>query len=61
MATAQLNEKRVDRPYLYPAPTAGVSNLSGLNVVFSIRMQERQGGQPLDELVAGLGSSESLQ
>ena len=33
MATAQLNEKRVDRPYLYPAPTAGVSNLSGLNVV----------------------------
>jgi len=38
MTAAQLDEQRIDRSNLYPAPTTGVPNPGGLDVIVSVRL-----------------------
>ncbi len=59
--TAQLDEQCIDRSNLYPAPTAGVPDPGGLDVIVPVRLQKRKGGKPLDQLIARLRPGEALK
>ena len=58
---AKLGNQRIDCPYLNSRATTGVAERCSLDVVISVRNQERYGGKPLENLGACLGPSETLQ
>ena len=61
MFQAELDEYSVDRANLHAASTAGVSDFSSFDVVFTIRLEEPQRCKPLDQLTARFGPREALQ
>jgi|SRR5215469_2641948 len=58
---AKLGNQRIDRPNLNSCATTRVAERCCLDVVVSVRNQERYGGKPLENLSACLGPSEALQ
>ena len=61
MPDAQLREQRVDGAELDAGPTAEVAQFRGPDVVLPVGLKQRKGGEPLDDLLLGLGSREALQ
>lgn len=61
VSQAELDENGIDRSDLNTLPSASVANFGRLDVVFAIGLQERQSGEPLDQLSACLGTREPLQ
>lgn len=61
MPQAKLDQHCVNRSDLHPVASTRVAELGGLNVVLAIRLEERERGEPLNQLVAGLGSGEALE
>lgn len=56
MANTKLSEKSIDRADLRAAPAAAISQLGCIDVIVAIRHQYRNGGKPVDDLVAGFRS-----
>src|SRR5581483_5021851 len=56
MADAQLGQQRVNRSDLRALPTAMVAERGGLNVILSVRHQQRDRGKPIQDQVATLGA-----
>ena len=61
VTTTQLDQQRIDRSDLNARPTAGVSNLSGCDVVLPVRLNHGQRAKPLDDRGGSLWSGEALQ
>ena len=61
MADAKLRNQRIYCSNLNSRSTARVPQRRSLDVVISVRNQERHGGKPLENLGACLGPSETLQ
>jgi hypothetical protein len=61
MADAQLCEHGVDRPDLHAAASARVPNAGSGDVVLTIGLDQRQGGEALDDLRLGLRAGKALQ
>lgn len=57
----KLRNERIDCPDLNTRSTTRVSQRRSLDVIISVRNQERHGGKPLENLGACLGPSETLQ
>jgi len=58
---AELDEHRVDGSDLDTATAARVSDLSGLDMVLSVRLQKSERGKSLDQWAACFGSGKALQ
>ena len=58
---AKLGNQRIDCSNLNACATTRVAERCSLDVVISVRNQERYGGKPLENLGACLGPSETLQ
>lgn len=58
---AELDEHRVDGSQLDTVATARISNFRSFDVVFAVRLQESDRGEPGDQLVARLRPVETLQ
>ncbi len=58
---AKLREECVDRPDLKAAAAACIAKVRGGNVVFALRHDERQRGEPIEDLCSRLGAAESLE
>ena len=61
MANAELGKQRVDRAYLHASPAADIANARRADVILTVRLQERKGGKPLDDLGLRLGPRETLK
>jgi hypothetical protein len=58
---AKLRNQRIDCPNLDSCSTTPVSQRRSLDVIISVRSQERHCGKPLENLGACLGPGEALQ
>ena len=58
---AQLGKQGVNSAYLQAGATASVAQIGSFNVVLSLRIEKRQSCKPLDDILAGARSGESLQ
>ena len=61
MFETELDEYRIDGPDLNAMPTTGVADLGRFDVVVSIRLQESERGEPLDQLGTCLWPGKTLQ
>jgi len=61
MPDAKLRNQRIDCSNLDSRSSTRVSQRRSLDVIISVRNQERHGGKPLENLSACLGPSETLQ
>jgi hypothetical protein len=60
IANAQLGQKGIDRSDLHSVPAAPVPQLSRLDVIVSIWHQQWHSRKPVENLISGLWSGESL-
>jgi hypothetical protein len=60
VADAQLRQERVDRTNLDAVTTAGIAQRRGFNVVRSIRHEERERRETIQDLLACLWPRKSL-
>jgi hypothetical protein len=58
---AQLRKQRVDRADLHACSAARIAEISGCDMIFSIRQQQGKRCEALDDLCTGLRSGESLK
>jgi len=61
VADAQLSEQHLDRPDLDSISAAGTSYLGRPDMVGSVGDEQRERSEAIDDIVAGLGPSESLE
>jgi hypothetical protein len=61
MADTQLRQERIDRADLNAMTTARIAKRRRLDVIGSIGDEEGQRGEPIQNLLTGLRSRESLQ
>ena len=61
MPNAQLSEQRIDRADLDACSAACVPEVGGCDMVVTIRLQQGQSREALDDLCTGLRCGESLQ
>jgi hypothetical protein len=61
MTDAQLRQQRVDCPRLNTTRAAQIAQFCGVNVIFPVRIEERERRKALDDLPPGFGSGETLQ
>jgi hypothetical protein len=61
VADAQLRQERIDRANLNAMTAAGVAKHSGFDVIGSIGNEERQRGEPIQNLLTRFWAREALQ
>lgn len=61
MTDAELSEQGVDGADLHPGAAAPIAQVRGVDMVLPIGSEERQGGEPLDDVLARARSGEPLQ
>ena len=61
MGHAELGDQCIDRSDLDARPAAGVPEFRCGNVIVPGRLERREGGESLDDLLAGLCAGETLQ
>ena len=61
MAQTKLGNECVDGSHLHATPAACISKLCSCNVIFPSWLDQRQRGEPLDDLCAGLRAGEPLK
>jgi hypothetical protein len=61
VADAQLRQESIDRANLNAMTAACVADVSGFDVIGSIRHEEGKGGEPLQNLLTRFGSRKPLQ
>ena len=60
MSSAELNEQCVNGANLNTVPTTSISNLRSINVVLTIRFDERKSSESFYDAVACLRASKAL-
>ena len=61
VADTDLGDQGVDRSDLHAAAAAGCAECSGVDMVLSIGLYQRQRGKAIDDLWARLGAGKTLQ
>jgi hypothetical protein len=61
MTDAQLGQEGIDGSDLHAAASAAISHLGGPNVIVTIGHQQRYGGKPIQDPIAGSGAREALK
>ncbi len=61
MTYAKLSQQGVDRANLNSSSTTGVAQLGSIDMILSIRSDERQRGKPLDDVLARARTSKTLK
>ncbi|HEY2093371.1 MAG TPA: hypothetical protein VGJ81_15940 [Thermoanaerobaculia bacterium] len=61
VSDAKLREERIDRSDLESAAAAFIAKVRGGDVVLALRHDERQRGEPLEDLCSRLRAAESLE
>jgi hypothetical protein len=61
VSAAQLNQYRVDGSDLDAVAAAMIADLGGLDVVFSVWLEESKRGEPFNQLAPGFGAGKALK
>jgi hypothetical protein len=61
VAYAQLSQEGIDRANLYAVSSAAIPELRGCDVIVAVRHEQRDGGKPVQNLIARLRPRKTLK
>ena len=61
VTNAELRKQGVDGANLHTGATAAIAQFRGVDVILPVRSQERQGREPIDDILTRARASEPLQ